>query len=228
MAEQKKNNWVGMGIIAILIVLVIWIIMRPSRPAPTIKPAPGISVSNNQTKDTNEPAKPQSEQTKIQGPKLSSQLSEIIKNAAAFKSWYGKTAPDFTLTDITGKEHKLSAYRGKNVMLVFWATWCPPCKMEVPHIIALRNIIPEDKLAILAISYIEPNNTIEMIKAFVAANNRFNYTVIAADGKKMPDPYNKIESIPCSFFIDPQGKIKLATEGALNIGVMRAIIQAEN
>ena len=76
-------------------------------------------------------------------------LDDVIKGAVTWRpiytSWYGKPAIDFTLTDIKGKEHKLSDYRGKNVMFVFWATWCGPCLMEIPHLIALRNIISEDK-----------------------------------------------------------------------------------
>ena len=158
-------------------------------------------------------------------------LSNVIKTAITwgpvYESWYGKAAPDFTLTDITGKEHKLSDYRGRNVMLVFWATWCGPCKVEVPHLIALQNVLGKDKLVILAISYTSPVNTTKMVKDFVEQNKRINYTVFSSNPHIMPRPFNDIRYIPCSFFIDTEGKIKLATSGLLALPDMKAILQAE-
>jgi peroxiredoxin len=153
-------------------------------------------------------------------------LNDVIKVARtwgpAYTSWAGKTAPDFTLTDITGKQHKLSDYRGKDVMIVFWATWCAPCKIEIPHLIALRNTIGEDKLAMLAISNEKP----ALVKEFVE-NQKINYTVFSTDTRAMPAPFNRIRGIPCSFFINPEGKIKLATEGLLSLGAVKAILLAE-
>jgi peroxiredoxin len=158
-------------------------------------------------------------------------LSDIIARrrgwGLAYANWQGKEAPDFTVTDITGKTHTLSEYRGRNVMLTFWATWCKPCIMEIPHLIELRNTIDEDKLAILAISYIGPMNSTETVKKFVAANPIINYTVTSTDVMNVPRPYNLVTSIPSSFFIDPQGKIKLATEGMMPQPQMKAIIEAE-
>jgi len=161
-------------------------------------------------------------------PKTS--LNDVIRAARTWRpsytSWYGKTAPDFTLTDLDGKEHKLSDYRGKDVMLVFWATRCPPCIFEIPHLIELRNAVSEDKLAILAITYEKP----DLIKK-VAADKKMNYTVLL-EQNNMPAPFGvmrifRTTGIPCSFFIKPDGKIKLATSGLLSLGYMKAILQAE-
>ncbi|MHC4620027.1 MAG: peroxiredoxin family protein [Planctomycetota bacterium] len=158
-------------------------------------------------------------------------LEDVIRSARTwgpvYQSWYGRRAPDFTLTDINGKQHKLSDYRGKDVMLVFWATWCRPCIIEIPHLIALRNVVGEDKLAILAVSYISPMNTAEMVKNFVKENERINYTILPAETSGMPAPYDTVNSIPTSFFVDPQGRMKLATSGLLSLGYMKAILQAE-
>ena len=146
--------------------------------------------------------------------------------APVYANWYGKEAPDFTVTDITGKMHRLSEYKGRNVMLIFWATWCGPCISEIPHLIELRETFGEDKLAMLAISYTYSDPT-EKVKKFVAANPIINYTVISTDIAVMPRPYNLINAIPCSFFIDPEGKIKLATSGTIPLRDMKGIIEAE-
>jgi alkyl hydroperoxide reductase subunit AhpC len=99
--------------------------------------------------------------------------------------------------------------------------------MEIPHIIALRKIINKDKLAILAVSLLSKQNTLRMVKDFVAENERINYPVLAVDSSVVPQPYNTVDEIPCSFFIDPQGKIKLATVNTLQLGEMKRILQAQ-
>ena len=159
-------------------------------------------------------------------------LRDVIASARtwqpAYTPWFGRKAPDFTITDISGKQHKLSDYRGKNVMIIFWATWCGPCKKELPHLIALRNVVGEDKLSMLAISYISafPPETTEKVKSF-AKQNKVNYTVFSVDADVMPSPFNSVSAIPCSFFIDPEGKIKMATQGLLSLGEIKAILNAK-
>ena len=217
MSEQKKQTrlWPVLSVsVIILAAVVIW-------RATIFKPAPQTQTEHQHQ---HSPFESFAESTNdVNQPKVS--LNDVIKTARtwgpAYTYWYGKMAPDFTLTDIDGKQHKLSDYRGKNVMLIFWATWCGPCLMEIPHLIALRNIIDESKLAMLAIS----NENPALVKQFVA-DKKINYTVLSNRGI-MPLPYNQIRGIPCSFFVNPEGKIKLATSGLLSLGEMRAILQAE-
>ena len=160
-------------------------------------------------------------------PRLSSgpSLEQIISAARtwepSFKSWNGKPAPDFTLSDIEGKEHKLSDYKGKDVLIVLWATWCPPCRMEIPHLIELRNTKSKDNLAMLAITNERP----DVVKKFVA-QAKMNYTILLDPGV-LPAPYNSVRGIPSGFFIDSEGKIKLATTGLVSLDEIKAILQAE-
>ena len=107
-------------------------------------------------------------------------------------------------------------------MLVFWATWCGPCHVEMPHLIELRNTVSKEKLVILAISR-EPAT---LVKDFVK-QQKLNYTVISVDTRSLPLPFNTVNSIPCSFFIDTDGKIKLATIGVLSLDEFKDILKAK-
>jgi len=158
-------------------------------------------------------------------------LNEIIRSATswepAFTNWYGHDAPDFAVTDLNDKKYTLGELKGKTVMLTFWATWCGPCIMEIPDLIELKKQIGDDKLVILGISYVDPRNTPERIRKFVATHPTINYPITATMAQTMPKPYNLIDGIPCSFFITPEGKIKLVTEGMIPLPQMKAIIEAE-
>ncbi len=125
---------------------------------------------------------------------------------------------DFTVTDLQGRKIKLSDYRGKKVMVIFWATWCPPCKVEIPDLIELRKKYTQDQLAMLAISE-EPAQT---VKSFVAANKNMNYTIVITPSyASLPAPLDKAEQgavdpgfpIPKTFYIDRTGQIRFKTIG---------------
>ncbi|HEY5140118.1 MAG TPA: TlpA disulfide reductase family protein [Methylococcales bacterium] len=126
----------------------------------------------------------------------------------AFTEWFGKQAPNFDLTDVEGKDHKLSNYKGKAVMLVFWATWCGPCRQEIPGLIALRKEFSPDKLAIIAISFEKGDVVRDFLK-----QKPVNYTVITAPQDLMSPPFSMVNGIPATFFIDKEGVIRLASEG---------------
>lgn len=170
-------------------------------------------------------AQPAANPPVTKSPLISKAIEDIILNRKTWNpilfDYYGKIMPDFTVKDINDKEHKLSDYRGKNVMVVFWATWCVPCMQEVPHLVALREIMPQDKLAILAISNESANKVRE-----VAEKEEMTYTVISYKGK-LPEPFNIIRGIPTTFYIRPDGTLKLVVEGACQLGEMKAIILAE-
>ena len=137
-----------------------------------------------------------------------------------FVSWFGQPVEDFSVRDITGKEHKLSDYRGKDVVVVFWATWCPACNTEIPHLIKLRDAMGPDKLQIIAIS----NEPVGLLEEFVESK-RINY-VVATTNSPLPAPLNRVQGIPTTFFIDPEGKLKLAAVGVVSLEEDVAIINA--
>jgi peroxiredoxin len=188
---------------------------------------PVIVISAGCKRKPAEPNKP--EGTGLPGavkpqPVAEKSLSQIIQDAktwtVAFKQWQGKLAPEFTLVDIAGKEHKLSNYRGKYVIITFWATYCGACRLEIPHLMEIRNTIGQDGLAILAIS----KETPDLVKKF-AAQQKINYTAIAEPGP-MPSPFDSVEYTPTNFFIDSQGRIKLATIGLMSADEIKAVLQS--
>jgi peroxiredoxin len=153
-------------------------------------------------------------------------LADIAKSAQTweptFADWVGQPAADFSVQDTTGIMRVLSDYRGRNLLVVFWATWCPACNMEIPYLIQLRNAVPESELGILAISG-EPT---EQLKPFVKAKG-INYTVASLGGATLPPPFGEVSVIPTTFFIDRDGTIKLAALGLVPLEEARAILQAK-
>ncbi len=189
----------------------------------------GCRKSNPSTPETPTPEAPTPDSTiqkaPAEAPAISNSLGKIIANRSTWNpilaNFYGKEMPDFAVTDINGKTHSLAGSRGKNVLVVLWATWCQPCLMEIPHLIALRNIMGEEKLVILAIS----NEPAEVVKA-MAKNKNINYTVVSHQGV-LPAPFSSIKGIPSAFFIRPDGTLKLVSEGGAHLGEMKSIILAE-
>ena len=228
MFEKKKDKsfWLHVSVTAIMFTaIVIWTgckkrsAEQPQAEQPNSEPTQSEPVAQTTSESAKIDIKPST------GPKES--LNDIIRAAKTWKpvytDFYGRTSLDFTLTDITDKKHKLSDYRGKNVLLIFWSTWYIPCLSEIPHLIELRKTVSEDNLAMLAIS----NERANTVRRWVDLA-KINYTVISdQDTIYMPVPYSTIKYIPCSFFIDPQGKIKLATSGLVSLSEIKAILQAE-
>lgn len=222
--NKKGEGRLLVGVLAFLFVTALTLTGCKKRSAEYTKaenPKRESTQAKSPAKATNETVTTTVESTTASKTSLSDIITAAKTWGPAFTSWYGKEAPDFTLTDTKGKEHKLSDYRGKNVIVIFWATWCGPCRVEIPHLIELRKTIGEDKLAMLAIS----NERLDLVKGF-AEQQKINYTALL-NPRGLPRPYSSINAIPSSFFIDSEGKIKLATTGLISLREIRAILKAE-
>jgi len=155
---------------------------------------------------------------------LGAELAEVVGQRKDwdldFRPWIGREAGGFVVRDIEGREHRLSDYRGRDVVVVLWATWCPGCVVEVPHLIALRKAVGPDRVAIIAIS----DESAEQLRKFAKAKG-VNYTVAMAENG-LEEPFASVQQIPTTFFIDPEGKVKLAAVGVVSKEEALAIINA--
>lgn len=117
----------------------------------------------------------------------------------------GKIAPDFALTDLTDKPVRLSDYRGKVVFLNFWATWCKPCREEMPSMEVLHKNFEKDGLVILAVS-IDRVTTTKDIPPFVKGMN-LTFPVLIDSWGYTDKPYKRM-GVPETFIIDQQGIVR--------------------
>ena len=113
-------------------------------------------------------------------------------------------APDFTLESLTGNNPSLSDYRGKVVLLNFWATWCGPCKILTPWFVELQNAYGPQGLQIIGVALDEDATKAEI--AEFADKMRVNYPILIGN-EKVARAYGGIPAMPASFFIGRDGKI---------------------
>jgi peroxiredoxin len=114
-----------------------------------------------------------------------------------------KAAPNFTLADAKGTLVKLSDYKGKVGLLNFWATWCGPCKIEIPWFIEFEKTYKDRGFATLGVSMDEDGW--KTVKSFVAQKS-MNYLVMVGNDH-VAELYGGIDSLPATFLIDREGKI---------------------
>jgi peroxiredoxin len=118
-------------------------------------------------------------------------------------------APDFELKDVNGKAVRLSDYRGKVVLLDFWATWCGPCKMEIPWFMEFERKYKDRGFAVLGLSM--DDDGWQSVKPFIQ-DMGMNYRVMIAD-ERTGDLYGGIEALPTAFLIDREGRVAIEHVG---------------
>ncbi len=128
-------------------------------------------------------------------PQLTAALSKLEADEQARRN------ADFTLTDLHGKQWTLRQLRGSVVVVNFWATWCPPCRKEMPDLEALYERYKDRGLVVLAIS----DEDAEKVRTFLA-DRHVSYPVLLDPGRKVNDLF-RVEGIPKSFVYDRDGKL---------------------
>jgi peroxiredoxin len=143
-----------------------------------------------------------------------------LRRAGPNRAGTSKLAPEFSLTDLSGRPLRLSDYRGKVVILDFWATWCEPCKEEIPHFVDLQNKYGAQGMQVLGISMDDSEPPVREFQQ----QYKMNYPV-AVGTSKLADEFGGILGLPITFVIDRQGQIVSRHVGATAAAVFEEEIR---
>jgi len=122
-----------------------------------------------------------------------------------------RNAPQFDLKDVKGRTVRLSDYRGKVVLINFWATWCPPCRAEMPDLVKLQGEHGKDGLQIIGVTY--PPEKKSRVRRF-ARNLKVNYPIILGT-REIKDRFSSDETLPLTVVINRNGKVSDIISGIL-------------
>jgi thiol-disulfide isomerase/thioredoxin len=129
----------------------------------------------------------------------------------ALKPWAGGPAPALALPDLQGREHRLAQYRGKVVLINFWATWCEPCREEMPSIERLRGTLQDRPFAVLAVNLAEGE---QKVRAFLERVPVRFTVLLDADGGASRAWRARL--LPATFIVGPDGAVRYSYVGALD------------
>ena len=132
-------------------------------------------------------------------------------SAAELKPWEGGATPAFAVEDLKGQSHELADYKGKVVLVNFWATWCEPCRAEMPSIDRLRNSLKGKPFEVLAVNMAEPLSRIEKFSAAMPLGFPLMRDRDGSVGKTW-----KAKLLPASYLIGRDGRIHYVAYGELD------------
>lgn len=118
------------------------------------------------------------------------------------------TAPDFALTDLAGNKISLKQFRGNIILLDFWATWCPPCRISIPELVNMQEKYRDRGVVILGISVDDPQMYDDNYLFAFKTHFKINYKILRGNGKVARDYFGAVKiALPTLFVIDREGKI---------------------
>ena len=135
----------------------------------------------------------------------------VLASGAELKPWSGGPTPALELEDMTGQVHRLADYRGKVVLVNFWATWCEPCRAEMPSIDGLRNALDGKPFQVLAVNLAEPLSRIEKFAGMMPLHFPLLRDRDGAVAKAW-----RARLLPASFLIGRDGRIRYVAYGELD------------
>jgi thiol-disulfide isomerase/thioredoxin len=127
-------------------------------------------------------------------------------------------ADGFNVTDLNGKAHALSDYRGKWVLVNFWATWCPPCLEEIPDLLALEESHKELIVIGVAMDYKSKKEVLDF-----ADDNLMSYPLVLGDEKTVSQ-FGSTDVLPTSYLYNPQGKLVKRYRGSISRAAVEKLL----
>lgn len=139
----------------------------------------------------------------------------------------GDRAPDFTLASLTGEEVRLSDFRGKRVILNFWAAWCPPCRAEMPHMQKYyEDFHEDDNVVIVGVNVTATERHPDIVRSFVNENG-ITFPILLDEKREVTSEY-EVVAYPTSFFIDEWGTIQSKIIGPMDREQMQKHVRNMN
>jgi len=145
-------------------------------------------------------------------------LGAVPCGAAELQPWRGGPAPDLELRALDGLTHRLVDYRGRVVLVNFWATWCEPCRDEMPSMQRLKEKLAGRPFAVLAVNLDEPE---ARIRTFLS-RMKVDFTVLLDPGRAAAKSWNA-RILPASYLVGPDGRIRYSVVGELDWGHERVV-----
>jgi thiol-disulfide isomerase/thioredoxin len=138
--------------------------------------------------------------------------------------WAGAaSAQDFVFKDLQGHEQRLQDYRGKWVLVNFWATWCPPCLEEIPDLVSLHEAHKKADMVVIGIAL---DSSKESVVEFVA-KKRVSYPVVVSDYDQAAQ-VGEVEALPTSYLYDPTGKLVSYQQGMVTRASVESYIKSKS
>lgn len=131
----------------------------------------------------------------------------------------GQLAPNFMLTDLEGNEVELSDFKGKKVLLNFWATWCPPCRIEMPHMRKFYEDYRKKDVVILGVNLTPTEKRREDVSAFVQ-EEQLSFPIVLDETGEVMLTY-QVFAYPTTFLLDSNGIIRERFQGAISYDIMK-------
>ncbi len=148
-------------------------------------------------------------------------LGLALLAGSASASVVGQSAPAVTFKDLAGKEVSLASLKGKVVVVDFWATWCGPCRVEIPGYIEMQKKYGKDGVVIIGVSLDQKGP--KHVQKFVE-QNAMNYTIVMGDSDTVA-AFGGFDSIPTTFLISRDGKILHEKSGAMSHEQYEAVLK---